>query len=450
MRIYLDNCVFQDLKNPNQKEMLDAIMDDKEHNIYCYSEAHLQDLIRDKSNEKFSDLEFMGTIVDGNCWYYENQILFDHTKPIDYYKPFPKYSDKLIDFDELMNDDLLSLIKPLFKTVPINLKGLIKKEDYPKEVFEQFSSLIENPTNLYEFISVFGDYTNDLSSSKKKDFKALISYLHQNIDSTLLFTHVGIEGFDGEKITDKEKFRESYTKHFLKGTKGKLRYDLFLDQYNGLEFFSFVKGKPRKQKMMSLINDGRHAFFGGFNDFVVSKDTDFINKTKFIYEMHGIQTSVLNIQEFNELLETFKYERTLKLQDMINESSEVEKERIIIDKEGCLFFELKNTYFSYFNAINYITNDIGSYYFFTKYLENMSAGSLKNEFEYLVNQFLNMLGPSLDNISGFSMEEIKDEKWKGRSWKIDKTIIELNFKGKLYLAFYQIDYIEKSQKHNIV
>ena len=84
MRIYLDNCVFQDLKNPNQKELLDATMDDKEHNIYCYSEAHLQDLIRDKSNEKFSDLEFMGTIVDGNCWYYENQILFDHTKPIDY------------------------------------------------------------------------------------------------------------------------------------------------------------------------------------------------------------------------------------------------------------------------------------------------------------------------------------------------------------------------------
>lgn len=59
MRIYLDNCVIQDLKRQENIDLLNAIIVDKKYNVYCYSEAPLQGLMRDKSNHKFDDLEFM-------------------------------------------------------------------------------------------------------------------------------------------------------------------------------------------------------------------------------------------------------------------------------------------------------------------------------------------------------------------------------------------------------
>ncbi len=45
MRIYLDNCIIQDLKRQENIDFFNAIIADKENNIYCYSEAHLQDLM---------------------------------------------------------------------------------------------------------------------------------------------------------------------------------------------------------------------------------------------------------------------------------------------------------------------------------------------------------------------------------------------------------------------
>ena len=66
MRIYLDTCILQDLKNENNKDLLDSIIQSKGELIYCFSEAHLSDLSRDKTDEKFSDMQFMEQIVDDN------------------------------------------------------------------------------------------------------------------------------------------------------------------------------------------------------------------------------------------------------------------------------------------------------------------------------------------------------------------------------------------------
>ena len=59
MRIYLDTCIVQDLKNENNKELLNSIIQSKGELVYCFSEAHLYDLARDKTDEKFADMQFM-------------------------------------------------------------------------------------------------------------------------------------------------------------------------------------------------------------------------------------------------------------------------------------------------------------------------------------------------------------------------------------------------------
>ena len=68
MRIYLDTCILQDLKNESNKDLLDSIIRNKGELIYCFSEAHLYDLARDKTDEKFADMRFMEQIVDDICY----------------------------------------------------------------------------------------------------------------------------------------------------------------------------------------------------------------------------------------------------------------------------------------------------------------------------------------------------------------------------------------------
>jgi hypothetical protein len=218
-----------------------------------------------------------------------------------------------------------------------------------------------------------------------------------------------------------------------------------LDQYNGLELFSFVKGKPRKQKMMNLINDGRHAFFGGFCDVVVSKDVDFIKKTKFMYEIHEIQTKVMNIQEFQTLLEENKTTNQLGLVEMINDTNQLNESNIINNEDGVITFKLNRSYFSYFNVVNYVSTEVEGYSYYTKYFQNMSIGTLKNEFEFITNKLIETLGPDFNGNTSFDMNEIEDDQWEGRVWRIDETIVELNFKGKIYLAVYPVKYLKSRE-----
>lgn len=311
MRIYLDSCVIQSLKETNQEDLLASILEDKVENIYCYSEAHLLDLMRDKSDNKFADLEFMEKIVDKNCWFYNKGIDFRHIRPVDYYDPFPEYQENLFDPEDIFSEDVFPIsFKSLFSSIPLDLQESFSNSPLPPDFPKQLEYLIKKPTNLYEMICALGNMTNDLSN-EQKDFKEVVSYLHRNALNESFFEAIGIKGYDGEKITNKEEFRDSYTKHFLKENQERYRYELFLDQYNGLEFFSIVRGKPKKQKMMNMINDGRHAFFGGFCDIVVSKDNDFLEKTKFLYDIHNIETMVLNMEEYKLLLENNKKERSL-------------------------------------------------------------------------------------------------------------------------------------------
>jgi hypothetical protein len=197
--------------------------------------------------------------------------------------------------------------------------------------------------------------------------------------------------------------------------------------------------------MMNLINDGRHAFFGGFCDIVVSKDLDFIEKTKFMYEMHDIRTLVLNINEFQDYLQNCNDESKLSLVDMIEDGNEISDTKIISNENGVLLVGLYNTYFSYFNIVNHVVNENGSYCYYTKYLPNMSMGTLMNEFEMIVNRLSEALGIDVNGNKEFYLKEIDGDNWIGRIWRVGDTIIELNMNGKLYLAFYPIAYLENTK-----
>lgn len=443
MRIYLDTCVFQDLKDEVNKDFLASIIKNKGKFIYCFSEAHIQDLSRDKTDEKFSDMSFMETIVDDNCFFYEKRFIVSYYTPLNFYNRFgwpSVYSaNKLI--TDFSNDEASGgLLKTLLTGMPLKFQ-ILNSQHLPNDMPQDLVDMLFKPSNMYEFMLAMTDYSDALTERQGK-FKEQLQYLHKNSLEPKNLDLIGIEGCDGQKITDKEKFRSSYANYFLKDTKGKNRYDLFINMYNGLELFGFVQGKPRKQKMMNMINDGRHAFFGGHCDIVVSKDEDFINKTKFMYDLYEVQTQVYNIFEFSEYLRYYSQNNSYGFFDLINEIKNETLSNIVCDikEDGqrVIFRKLDHMYMGYFNIC--ISHSNGNIYF-TKDITNLMEGTLIKEIEFCVNQLFQELGEDIYMRGQWITNELKREQekeWHGRTWVMNDIVIDLKFTDRLYIILSEL------------
>jgi len=442
MRIYLDTCILQDLKNETNKDLLDLIIQSKGELIYCFSEAHLYDLARDKTDENFSDMQFMEQIVDDNCYYYDKQILVDNFKPVEYYNRFDWTSTTSANdlITNVSEDDtfggLFKSILSLFSSIPLNFKELIPQSQLPDDMPSNMKNLFD-VSNMGEWMSVLTNYSDTLTT-EQKEFKEQLQYLHKN-QLTNNLNLLGIEGYDGKTITDKEKFRNSYTDYYLKNTngKGKYRYDLFTDMYNGLEFFGFVQGKPKKQKMMNMLNDSKHAFFGGFCNIVVSKDEDFINKSKFMYNLHEIDTQVFNLTEFADFLHKKTSDNSFS--DLIKELENKKTQENIIyeineNDQHVICRRLSDTYYGYFNAL---INHSNGHIYFTKENNLFGTGTLVKEISFCVNQLIKEFGVDYYSKGEWVTNELEknsEKEWQGRTWLLNNNIVvDLKFSDRLYL-----------------
>lgn len=449
MRIYLDNCVFQDLKKEKYQDLLLMVKEDKSRNIYCFSEAHLFDLSRDKTDNKFSDMVHMEDIAENHCFFFQDRTRFKYLTPTEYYNSFDWESFSSLNDLFAGGDEFTDMFRLLFQSVPLNFNELISPDQLPADMPEDFKELLGKPTNLYEFFQAFMDFTDNLTTEQKK-FRELLKYLHKNSLTEKIYESLGIEGYDGERITDPEKFRNSYARHFIKEGQEKSRYDLFIDLYHGLETFGFVKGKPAKQKMMNLVNDARHAFFGASCDLVVSSDADFIRKTKFLYKACEIGTMVIDISELETIIKGLTKQATLTFSDLLKEvGADDLPDRILrteIDGDTeVAYFMLRRTYFTYFDMLATVETPNGSYFYFTKVPNNYSSGTMVKEIEQVTNRLSVELGKDIHERLTFLTDEINDGKWCGRCWALGEAIIELNYSEKLNLAVYPMAYLENCE-----
>jgi hypothetical protein len=397
-------------------------------------------------------MKFIQEITENHCFYFKEKTRFDYLTPTEYYQSFDWSHTST--FDDLFSGDDPSsqIFRTLFQSIPLNFRDLIPADQLPADMPQTFRELLIKPLTFYDFIEAMMDFTEQLTGEQKK-FRELIQYLRKNSLVSKIYESMGIEGFNGKKITDREKLRSSYTNYFLKENQKKTDYDLFIAMYHGLEFFGFVKGNAQKQKMMNLINDGRHAFFGAHCDIVISRDADFLNKTKFIYEFLGINVPVIDMKEIETILPVMQKQAALNLTDLLAEMNRDDlSDRIIRveneNDEKAISIYLTRAYFSYFDMLVYVTNNSGSYYFYTKEPLNFSTGTLVKEIEYVTNRLSNELGMDANNLGLFDPAEIVDSKWKGRLWRIGDTIIELNYIHKMNLTFYPLQYLEKLQSRD--
>lgn len=435
MRIYLDNCIFQDLKKEEHGNLLQLIKEDKKRNLYCFSEAHLYDLSRDKSDEKYKDMDFMESIAEANCWYFENQrTTFKSLTPKSYYDSFD-----WTPVVEFFSDDATLSLCTIFEAIPLNFGTFFSDSILPADMPENLKELLGQPTNMWEFSQALYTTSSELSDDQKK-FKELIKYLHEQSLIFRIYEALGIEGFDGEEITDIELFRDTFVKFYLKDNTEKTRYELFMEMHQGLELLGIVKGKPRKQKLLNLINDSRHGYFGGCCDILVTKDADFINKTKFMYQVWDVDTLVFTPQEFADYLERIQINDD-SLSSLLSELRNQDLELLVSDNENgtCATVErLKAVHFGFFDKLTMVNSKLRSYYYFSRLQTRLQNSVLIKEVNFVLNQVLKFMGTDHYGKGELLDGELPAEKWDGRTWSVKGGQVELKIHGTegLTLAFY--------------
>lgn len=437
MRIYLDSCIYQDLKLEGNKAFYNSVLESKHNQIYLFSEAHLYDLSRDTTGEKYIDMYFMESICEDNC------LLSDANgarllTPKEYYEMY-NWDDTMKSEDVFKSEDpLAGLILDMFESVPLPFDSIFKSDMFSSKYPREFIDTMTKPSNLKEYMELM--LKGSELMSEHSYFKSILQGGREVNPFEEYYKALGIIGFDGEKILDKEAFKQSYidfmTKNYgLNKNKQSNNYNEFISIYMGLEILNIVKGKPKKQKFINLMNDGRHAYFGMGCDVVVSKDIDFISKTKFLYNLFDINTSVLSFDEFKN--SSFLYEKNNfdgLINEVVNISNYLNTNQSIFENDNVLSVALTKLYIGYFNLL-YIVHDIGQYCFIiTKKVDEYKNKSLIKEINLVTNKLIDILGKDINGLGYFDRSEIIEGKWSGRTWYFDKKTMYLNYKNIIELS----------------
>jgi hypothetical protein len=449
--VYLDQNVYQDLKKEENEHLVQKIQAAKEYLLIVFSEAHLYDLSRDKTDEKFNDMDFIASIAANNCLVFTDRTEIINCTAREYYDSYDW--SNVFDIEDI-DDPIWELMKGMLKTIPVDFKSLLNGVDLPSEVPDSIRSVLLKPINMYDLMVVMIDWSETLSN-EQKEFKQLIQYLHSSSLKYKMYEAAGISGYDGENITDRGAFYDSYIKKFIPEGQSKTRYEVYTDMYNGLEFYGFVKGRPKKQRMMNLINDAKHSFFGTVCDVVISKDVDFLEKTRFMNKAEGYEVKVLPYEELESFLDEQARCAVLTIETLFSEIVEPfnEEEVFYTDEEDGLkrmFVELKNSYYSYFNIKAIVFDEYGNYWTIYRKPINYNNSPLKLQLRYIVTRLILELGEDLEQKGEYTFSEQVDEKSIVRTWIIDDIIIDLILDRELYLKIYDFDYFKKRREHKEV
>lgn len=437
MRIYLDTNVFQFLEKTENRDLYDLILADKDQNYYCFSEAHIQDLVRDKTDQKFADMDFMETIAANNCWYYEKESMdVRFCSPREYYDDYQWN----VGTDILTSDDAMStLIRESFRAIPLNWDQLINKAELPADFPEDMRTMLLEPVTMLDFMEAMLDMAENLSAEQSR-FKKLLQYLHAAMGEHTLYEKMGIMGYNGKEITDFPVFADSFKKLVYDRRTQKDSYNLFIEMQYSLDLYGIVKGKPKKQKFMSLLNDGKHAYYAGHAHILVTRDADMIAKTEMLYRIWDIHTNIMTPEqfqvylvnrspEFDSVAELFsQFEHAAKLQTY--------NEKISLNETFIQKF-LPGFYLNHFNALTIATAGGSTYNYFVQNFTLISSETHTVELERMVNKLVAHFGTDELGRGMFDRKEVETKDWKGREWRVVEMGIIFSVNKGMMLYFFK-------------
>ncbi len=212
--------------------------------------------------------------------------------------------------------------------------------------------------------------------------------------------------------------------------------------YINLDLLGLVKGKPKKQGLMNLINDAKHAYFAAHCDIFVTEDEDMVKKTNFLYQVWGISIPVQTISEFQEFLVNKQLKNETVI-DLIKAAGQTEKLQLlhqeIGDDRSGMIYRLSNTYLGVFNSATGVIDNEKTFFYLSRYRAGLSRAPLFKELEYVTGQLFKQLGPDYQGRGVFSSDEMQGVTWSGRQWAFDGFSILLQIEEDIHLFYFNTE-----------
>lgn len=425
LRIYCDSNVYRILMPSHRfhKKELDVAFEAlKDKFVFCFSDAHLDDLKDSKPEYRDKDLEFMGKYVKDNYFYY-NHI---GKKGFECYLATPGEAFAGKDYEAAQ--DALSN--------PLDIASLLEDADDSREV-KMAVNFLKSYFDL-PIAALGGTIDTTLMDEKSKKWmdKILPGYnpfmsikemmnsmtpfgvdlLHNEKDVTELRKYIGEylnrETYSFEKwgLAFNEKFKETgvdktylqMIDNMLTDNQKKDFYLRFSYAYSMLEMFNITQerqgGRLKKFTYDSLNIDALHAYFASFCDYLVTDDKGLQVKAHIVYQLFGFQTKVLSTEDFINLksilvgqeetlekfIESIKYD--------LKHSFQIREKVNIADGSILKTYKTTHVYFNYFNRMQIITNENGTT--LALYCERRNHGNffMYRESEILIKKMIAAFG----------------------------------------------------------
>lgn len=468
IRIYFDSNIFRGLKKQKQfnQEWYDAANKLKGKMIYCFSDAHLDDL-RDSSEEHRNiDLFLMEEYVQDNYFSYNplnkkfESLL---ATPIDAFnnKDYEAYNKAMFDpfnLENLFNetDDspemrLFRNVWELYLNMPISIYGnTIDETSITGENKMLLDKMIPNyhsEMSLKDFMKGASSYSAALLNDDKE-----VSELRKSIAN-----YIDRDNYSFEKwgLEFNVKFKETgIGKTYLEMVDSMLTdnqkndYQLkFSYLYSLLELYNITQERTKsglkKFTLSSLTTDASHAYFGSFCDYLVSNDKGMQVKANIVYQLLGIQTKVLSPSDFVNLsAQLLRQEETYDsfLKSFHHDLSHA---FLLVNgtsvETGLTTFKYKtgHNYFNYFNRLQVITEGKNPIYAFYCDRESHANFFMYREIEIVVAKLNSVLGLDYDLKGNYKFEE--NTKWEVgddlRVWQDDRYVFSLVTSSKSFGNF---------------
>lgn len=445
-RIYIDTNTFTRMRTKQSEKYIQLEEYLRKYSsafFFPYSQAHIDDLSNDATNNKDLDLEFIES--------FSSIFLMTHhySEGLKYQLASPKevMSSKLESNSQFNLSEILSDFEnddnPISGALGKALKNLLEMPIHNIEMdleklrpqdLEMINKIVPGINKSFSISDMFTQMQklNEELSDKKK-FKDFRRYNLENLP-----------GFN----TLKDVSLESINNILLNSALGKNLNEL-IEQQNSdgkatfnqkvvscfmiLNLFGLDQESNKKANFISLSNDAQHAFYAGYCDVLISEDEGLRTKAKILYQNYGIATSIYSIDDFLKFNQSNNFSKSLSLVEFINAlKDDVIPQQLINSYESTQFnritsiYSVRNIYFDYFDWIEYIDDrDTGKAIVLRP---KNSYGLFYEEVRLITNKIVASFGVDSEQKGDFSdsdLESIKNGTWVGRIWALPRAYINL-------------------------
>jgi len=454
VRIYFDKQIFSYLFKKEKSQyvkLLDKIKTQKA-SLFCYSHAHLLDLKNDKTNIKYSELEFIDTIVNDNYLSYhaiKKKTSCYLARPLEAFADLEEDSDE-VDFSSILNFDTSDLsaedkekiekAKTLFTDTKLGF-NFPELDNVDSKITDPLSKLLpfgQEPMSLMQWSEHFMGMLKNMQEDKTV-YKGLRNVTDKHFNN-------GKFTIDYDEINFNEDLKDSHLqKTFIEyvnsnlnpnGDKEISKYDFFTNAYFTLDLLGISKEPSKSVRFNNMLNDGIHSYYGAYCDCVVSDDAGFLKKTRALYKLLEIDTKVMHVDDFIKSFD-FIVEKEEKDQNAFSELLINDlRNGLIVDSYKSIDIN-RNTntikpfhnYLGFFNRIDNIQEDGKSYLYFYRKTKNYSDFTFIREYELVVNNAVDIFGGDKYFKEKFEWEKEKDliqsNKWNGRVWDFESFTLKI-------------------------